>query len=77
VLGRKKASVENFQYSLAFSRLVGAWTIAEVNAFIASPTDYVPGTNMDAVITDPTQRANLIAFLRQNSDDPLPLPQRP
>lgn len=79
VLGRKKASVEGFQYSQAFGRLVGTWTIAEFNAFIAAPTDYVPGTNMrgDAGVTDPTQRANLITFLRQNSDDPPPLPQRP
>ena len=78
VLGREKASVDNFTYSQAFDRLVGTWTLAEFNAFIASPTDYVPGTKMHVEgINDPAQRANLIAFMRQNSDDPLPLPQRP
>ena len=80
VLGRKKASVEGFSYSRAFGRLVGTWTLAEFNAFIAAPTDYVPGTSMHlaiAAVKDPTQRANLIAYLRQNSDDPPPLPQRP
>ena len=81
MLGREKASFEGFAYSPAFARLVGTWTLAEFNAFFASPVDYVPGTWMG--ITDPPgsvsvagkmQRANLIAFLRLNSDDPLPLP---
>ena len=82
VLGRKKASIEGFPYSRAFRRLVGTWTLAEFNAFIAAPMDYVPGTNMNdgvasAGVIDASERANLIAFLRQNSDDPPPLPQRP
>jgi cytochrome c len=80
VLGRKKASVEDFLYSRAFGRLVGTWTPAEFNAFIASPLDYVPGTKMYQElggIKDSSERANIIAYLRQNSDDPPPLPERP
>ena len=79
VLGREKASVEGYtRYSEAFKRLVGTWTIPEFNAYIAVPVDYVPGTRMRIEgVEDPTQRAELIAFLRQNSTDPLPLPQRP
>jgi cytochrome c len=77
VLGRKKASTENYRYSEAFKRLVGIWTLAEFNAFVASPTDYVPGTSMHAEgIKDPKERANLIAILRESSDDPIPLPER-
>jgi cytochrome c len=81
VLGREKASLEGFAYSPAFARLVGTWTLAEFNAFIASPVDYVPGTAMGIsgdpsmiMVSDKVQRANLIAFLRQKSDDPPPLP---
>jgi cytochrome c len=81
VLGREKASFEGFAYSPAFARLVGTWTLAEFNAFIASPVDYVPGTSMGISdppgfvgVRDKMQRANLIAFLRLNSDDPPPLP---
>jgi cytochrome c len=79
VLGREKASVEDYtRYSEGFKRLVGTWTLAEFNAYIASPVDYVPGTRMRIKgVKDPTQRADLIAFLRQNSADPPPLPQRP
>lgn len=66
------------RYSPAFARLVGTWTLAEFNAFIASPVDHVPGTTMGFAgaigVRDKVQRANLIAFLRLNSDDPLPLP---
>ncbi|MCB1499011.1 MAG: ankyrin repeat domain-containing protein [Bauldia sp.] len=81
VLGRDKASLEDFAYSPAFARLVGTWTLAELNAFIASPVDYVPGTSMGISdppgfvgVRDKLQRANLIAFLRQKSGDPVPLP---
>jgi cytochrome c len=75
VLGRKKASAEGFPYSTAFGRLVGIWTLAEFNAFIASPVDYVPGTKMRVGgVVEPAERANLIAFLQQHGDAPLPLP---
>lgn len=78
VLERKKASLEDYKYSQAFNRLVGVWTLAEINAFIAAPTDYAPGTTMHIKgVEDPAQRANLIAFLRQHGDEPPPLPQRP
>jgi len=78
ILGRQKASVENFGYSEAFGRLVGTWTLPELNLFIAAPTDYVPGTNMtSAGVMNTKDRADLIAFLRQNSENPAPLPKRP
>ena len=46
VLGREKASIADFKYSKAFERLSGTWTLAEIDAFIASPLDYVPGAAM-------------------------------
>ena len=78
VIGRQKASAEKFNYSEAFKRLVGTWTLPELNAFITAPVDYVPGTNMNSEgVVDMKQRADLIAFLRQKSDKPAPLPKRP
>ena len=75
VLGSTKAGVEEFSYSAALSQLGGTWTLAEFNAFIAAPIDYLPGTTMWITgVKDPVDRANLIAYLRQNSDDPPPLP---
>ena len=78
VLGSKKASVEDYSYSQALGRLVGTWTPTEFNAYVAAPMDYVPGTKMNVRgISDPVQRADLIGFLSQHSDDPPPLPLGP
>jgi cytochrome c len=76
VLGQKKAGIAGINYSNAFARLQGNWTLAEFNAFITSPLDYVPGTKMrfDG-LKDPATRANLIAFLRSQNDNPPPLPE--
>ena len=78
MLGREKSSVEGFRYSAAGERLIGTWTLAEINAYIAAPMDYVPGGGMRiGGIKDPAERADLIAYLRQRSADPPPLPERP
>ena len=75
VLGRKKAGIDGVGYSKAFAQLQGTWSLAEFNAFIASPVDYVPGTKMRFNgFKEPATRANLIAYLRTMSDNPPPLP---
>lgn len=66
VVNRAKASVGDYDYSEALKRLGGIWTTAELNAFIAAPLDYAPGTSMfRAGVADPAARANIIAFLLQ------------
>ena len=68
VLGRSKASVGDYDYSEALKRLGGIWTTAELNAFIAAPLDYAPGTRMFHVgVADPAERANIIAYLLQTA----------
>ncbi len=70
IVGRDLASVQSFDYSEQLSQLGGLWTVPELNAFIASAVDYLPGTLMwNAGMPDARDRADLIAFLRQNSDD--------
>jgi cytochrome c len=71
VVGRKKASIEGFEYSEALKQLGGTWTVAELNAYIASAVDYLPGTTMlNTGMPDAGDRADLIAFLLQNRDNP-------
>jgi cytochrome c len=71
IVGRDLASDQNFDYSEQLSQLGGFWTVPELNAFIASAVDYLPGTSMSHVgIPEARDRADLIAFLGQNSDDP-------
>jgi cytochrome c len=52
------------------------WTYEELDAFLASPRTHVPGTKMTfAGLPNPKDRADLIAWLREQSDSPPPLPQ--
>ena len=71
IVGRDSASVQSFDYTEQLSQLGGLWTVSELNAFIASAVDYLPGTLMRHTgMPDARDRADLIAFLAQNSDDP-------
>ena len=54
----------------------GNWTFDELNEFLANPRGDVPGTNMTfAGISRGEQRADLIDYLRTQSDNPEPLPK--
>ncbi len=54
----------------------GTWTFEELNKFLTNPRGYIPGTNMTfAGLSRDSQRADVIAFLRTQSDNPLPLPK--
>ncbi len=74
-VGRPRGSVSDFAYSQAFSTLDGDWTFDALNEFLARPTEVIPGNKMNVRgMLDPQKRANLIAFLRTLSDNPVPLP---
>lgn len=71
VVGRNAHSVEGFAYSGALPDVV--WTPQEISAFIANPRGYAPGTSMSyAGMGNVQDRANLIAYLVQNSPDYVP-----
>ncbi|MFQ5785780.1 MAG: c-type cytochrome [Alphaproteobacteria bacterium] len=75
IVGAPRAAHEGFKYSAAFSALDGTWSYQELDAFLAKPKAYVPGTKMAfAGLKSPEDRADLIAFLRTLSDNPTPLP---
>ena len=53
----------------------GNWDYASLNAFLAKPKDFVPGTKMSfAGLKKAADRAAVIAYLRSLSDAPAPLP---
>lgn len=81
VVGRDKASSADYSYSEAFNRLEGVWDYASLNGLLANSMDYAPGTAMynddanDAYLLENVEdRADVISFLRLQSDDPVPLP---
>jgi cytochrome c len=66
VIGRKAGSLEDFRYSAAMKRSEVTWTAATLDGYIANPQEYIKGNRMAfAGISDPAERADLIAYLEQ------------
>jgi cytochrome c len=65
VVGRKIASLANFQYSDALKAKAGqVWTDANLNAFLAAPQAFAKGTSMFGGAPDPTERQAIIDYLK-------------
>lgn len=75
VVGRKRDSVAGFAYSDAMKAKGGDWTYDALNEFIADPKKDIPGTKMAfAGEKEPQKRADILAYLRTLSDNPVPFP---
>ena len=75
VIGRARASETTFSYSSAMMGDHAPWTYALLFEYLKSPATMVPGTKMSfAGLRRAEDRINLIAFLRNHSDSPLPIP---
>lgn len=76
IVGAPHAHIEDFAYSDALLAMADEpWTYEALNAFLASPRDYAPGTKMSyAGMRSVEDRAAMIAYLRSLSNDPKPLP---
>ncbi|MDQ0318353.1 cytochrome c [Pararhizobium capsulatum DSM 1112] len=79
VVDRPIASHEGFSYSAGMKTFAEAnktWTYDHLSFFVEAPKKHVPGTAMGfAGVKKPDERANLIAWLREQSDSPSPLPE--
>lgn len=77
-MGKPHGHVAGFAYSDALKGVPGSWDFDAMSAWLKSPKTYAPGTKMTfAGLSKPEDRANLIAYLNQQSDSPLPLPAAP
>jgi cytochrome c len=76
IVGSKPAEVPDYSFSDAMkAREDKPWTYEALDEYLISPRKDVPGTKMTfAGLSKPQDRADLIAWLRQQSDSPLPLP---
>ncbi len=63
VVGRKAGALAGFSYSPALAVSGLTWTPATLDTFLAGPSALVPGTAMRAVVADPAERRDLIAYL--------------
>ena len=75
VVGRKVGVVTDYKYSKALASYDKEWTFEELNGYLIKPAKWIKGTKMAfAGLRKEKDRASVIKYLNQNSDDPLPLP---
>lgn len=75
VVGREKATAGGFSYSKAMKAAGGNWSFEEMYTFLKRPSAKIKGTKMTYRLRKYKQRADVIAFLRTQTDKPLPLPE--
>ena len=75
VVGRDVGAVDDYKYSKALAAYGKAWTFEELNGYLLKPAKWIKGTKMAfAGLRKEKDRASVILYLNQNSDNPLPLP---
>ena len=75
VVGRKTGVVSDYKYSKALASYDKEWTFEELNGYLIKPAKWVKGTKMAfAGLRKEKDRASVIMYLNQNSDNPKPLP---
>jgi len=74
VIGRKAGSVSDYKYSKAMTAHGKLWSFEEMNSFLIKPKEWVKGTKMSfAGLKNAKERASVILYMNENSDNPLPL----
>ncbi len=68
VYGRVAGSVDSFQYSDALKKSKIAWTDEALDQWLTDTEKLVPGNDMTFHVEKATERAEIIAYLRQKPD---------
>jgi cytochrome c len=75
VVGRPVASQTGYDYSDSLRRIGGNWDFEKLSVYLTDPKSLAPEGRMPFPgIKSINERANLIAYLRTLSDDPVALP---
>ena len=75
VVGRTVGGVDDYKYSKSLASYGKEWTFEELNGFLLKPASYIKGTKMSyAGLRKEKDRASVIKYLNQNSDNTKPLP---
>ena len=74
ILGRKAGSISDYKYSKAMAAYGKAWSFDEMNSFLIKPKEWIKGTKMSfAGLKNEKDRAAVILYMNENTDNPLPL----
>ena len=75
VMFRPVGSITDYKYSKALTSYGKEWNWKEMNSFLIKPSKWIKGNKMGfAGLKDERDRASVILYLNQNSDNPKPLP---
>src|SRR5215212_8678844 len=78
VLGEPVGKGRGFPFSEALAKKGGTWNWHNLSDWLNSPKAFAPGTKMTfAGLSNPQDRANVIAYLNQQSPHPKPIPAAP
>lgn len=76
--GRQVASVQGFSYSAGLRNRGGTWDDTSLDAFLKNPRGYAPGARMACPgIQNNRDRADVVAFLNQLRQGPMPMAEPP
>ena len=67
VYGRKAGSAPNFNYSAAVKNSSVVWEERTLDAWLTNPQALIPGQRMNFRVATGEDRADIIAYLRQQS----------
>lgn len=77
LIGRPAASVPGYDYSEGMKASGLTWDESTLDQFLTSPVAFVNGTKMGfAGFDNPSDRADVIAWLRKMNDDPTICPKK-
>ncbi len=77
VVDREIGKEPGFSYSSAVAGKGGKWTFGNLYEWIKNPKAFIPGNKMAfGGVKDAKERANIIAYLDKQADNPVPLAQK-
>ena len=75
VMFRPVGSITDYKYSKALASYGKDWNWEEMNGFLTKPSKWIKGNKMGfAGLKNERDRASVILYLNQSSDNPKPLP---
>ena len=75
VVGNATGAASGYKYSKALASYSKTWTFEELNGFLIKPAKWIKGNKMGFPgLKNDRDRASVILYLNQNSDNPQPLP---
>ena len=72
VFGRQAGTVPGYDYSAALGKSALIWNSVNLDRWLANPEALIPGQKMGYAVSDPRDRADLIAYLMAVAAERLP-----